>query len=145
NIYFFHWRVFWNPVTGILSSATQRYTLQIGLYDAQLPSTPARRCSFTYTDNVVAGDWCCEYQKNGAANSQNDSLVAVALGHFYDLYLIIDPTNVYWLIGTDGAAPTQVFKTLTANVSAGTSNGFTFSMLIQKSVGTTAGVALVDL
>jgi hypothetical protein len=89
------------------------------LYDtAPYPGTTARRAAFTYTDNVVAGDWCCEYQKNTAANSQNDSAVAVALTTPYDLYLVIDPTNTYWLIGSNNAVPAQVFKTATANISA---------------------------
>jgi hypothetical protein len=147
NVHLFHWRVYLNPVSGAqLSNATNRYLVAIGLFDTgPMPSAPSRRASFTYTDTVVSGDWCCEYQKNGAANSQNDSLVALALGVFYDLYLIIDPTNTYWLIGQNNAVPAQVFKTVTANISASTSNGFSIGVMIQKSVGTTSCGIMWDL
>jgi hypothetical protein len=146
NIHLFHWRIWLNTVSNSLSSATQRYLIGIGLYDVFfVPTTNARRIAFSYTDTVNAGDWTCEYLKNGGTLTQHDSGVAVALSTAFDLYIIVDPTNIYWLIGTNNAAPVQVWTTPVSNASAGTTNGFSPWLGIQKSIGTTGCTFNCDL
>lgn len=145
NCYLFHFRMRMNPTSTALSSATDRYLIFLGLYDATPTGTVQRRITFTYTDAVQAGNWSCDYQKNTGTNTQNNSNVAVVLNTWYDLYLIIDPINIYWLIGQNNAAPVQVFTTVIANASWSNSNGFYAYIGIQKSVGTTARTFLFDL
>jgi hypothetical protein len=146
NIHLFHFRVWLNTVSNGLSSSTDRYIFAAGLYDQFfVPSSTQRKIAFTYTDSVVSGHWCCEYLKNGGSVSQNDGGVAVALSTAFDLYIIVDPVNIYWLIGTNNAAPVQVFTTPVSNASAGTTNSFRPWLGIQKSVGTNARTVNVDL
>jgi hypothetical protein len=145
NCYLYHFRMRMNPASNALSSATDRYLIFLGLYDAAPTGTVNRRITFTYTDTVQAGNWSCDYQKNTGANTQNNSNVAMALTTWYDLYLIIDPVNIYWLIGQNNAPPVQVFTTPVANASWSNSNNFSPYIGIQKSVGTTNRFFLFDL
>jgi hypothetical protein len=144
-----HFRVFVNGITSSLSTATDRYIFACGLYD-YFPvggGTLSRRLSFSYTDNVFSGDWAMEWQKTtSGGNQQTDSGILVATYTFYDLYLIIDPVNIYYLIGVNNAVPVQKQVIPVSNVApASGSNVWNAYFGIYKSVGTTSKTWLCDL
>ena len=141
NIVMNRWRVY----IPTLSTSSQRFALFFGIGGPQASafSSVTRSVGFSYTDNVNSGDWTCTYLKSGTTTTV-DSTVAVAAATSYDLYLIIDPTNAYWLIGSNNATPVQVKALAWSGLfTTGLNYGSTASMV--KSVGTTASTADVLL
>jgi hypothetical protein len=64
-----------------LSTATNRYTLNLGLGNVVASSTITNGCWFQYSDNINSGNWTLKTASAGATTTSNSSAVVTSAWH----------------------------------------------------------------
>jgi len=127
-----------------LSDGSNTYTLIAGFNDAQF-GAPVDAVQWKY-DQSAATVWRTSTISNSTetVNDQSGFTVSITTMPYLGIFCNGDWTNIEFFYSVDGQT-WVIGNAHTTNIPTGTSRAFGFGIRIQKSVGTTARLAAIDL
>jgi hypothetical protein len=125
-----------------LSTALQRFTISIGLSDADVSTTSnyTNGCWFEYSDNVNSGNWQIKCMQASTVTTANTSTAADTNWHKYSIIVNAAGTSVAFYIDDVQVANSPI----TTNIPVSAGQGISPNYFLAKSIGTTERVFYVD-
>ena len=122
------------------SDGTNRYGLRMGLLDTRTSGSVGDGLFFSYTDTVNSGNWSIDAVSGGGAYSPIDTGIAMPLGTWLRLDIIVNSTATEATFYIDDV----LVHTETTTIPSGFSGALGAGWIIFKSTGTTSRNLFVD-